>query len=448
MMEPMENMMSVNDKGCKWVRSCTPSGARDAGGCLVSGPSTPSYDRRPHPGPGCQIPGGDKMQCSGPCSQIPEGDTDPSSGSWPQIPGGDKMQCSGPCSQIPGGDTDPSSGSWPRVWTQINYIAPRSGARNTSKHLFPTIGNFLGRVSNHWKLFVSFFQPLETFVGGFPTIGNFSFHFSNHWKTIVLAVFVSAVAVHAAPLPGFRYCGQVVDEDGKPYNGDAAAVIVMTVDGQEVHRCDLLLEPVNGCNYELEAPQYTGRDAYRNFAVKRGAIPMFYLREANGTKILNAGGDIPPVGDPGDVVRVDFWTGTDADGDGLSDAFEQEMLDTCGGQFASIAEIDPNADADGDGFSNLQEFIAGTDATWSSDFFCADNAVIVSGKWMRLEFETTQGRRYRVSGSQALGQWSPAAASISPGGISTEKGFVGTGYAMTLYAPMTNGMCFFKLTVE
>ena len=313
------------------------------------------------------------------------------------------------------------SGSWPREWTQINYIAPRRGARNssplTAKNLFPIIGNFVGQ-------------------------------FSNHWKTIVLAVFVSAVAVQATPLPGFRYCGQVVNEVGKPYGGEAGSVIVMTVDGREIHRAKLLLEPVNGCNYELEAPLYTGRDAYRNFAVKRGCEPMFYLVDDNETKKLNAGGDIPPVGAPGDVVRVDFWTGTDADGDGLSDVFEEEMLDTSGGQFASIAEIDPNDDADGDGFSNLQEFIAGTDATWSSDFFCADNAVIVSGKWMRLEFETTQGRRYRVSGSQELGQWSPAAASISPGGISTEKGFVGTGYAMTLFAPMTNGMCFFKLTVE
>jgi len=44
----------------------------------------------------------------------------------------------------------------------------------------------------------------------------------------------------------------------------------------------------------------------------------------------------------------------DDDGDGLPDAWEQTF-------FGGIANADPNADADGDGSSNGQEYVAGTD---------------------------------------------------------------------------------------
>ena len=317
-----------------------------------------------------------------------------------------------------------------------------------TKNVFPTIGNFLSGFSNDWKLFICFFQPLETFCRFFPMIGNFSSVFSNHWKSAVFAFGITAITIQAAPLPGFRYCGQVVDEDGKPYAGDAGAVIVMNVDDQEIHRCKLLLKPVKGCNYELEAPLFSGRDAYRKFAVQKGAVPNFYLLDGNQAKVLHAVDGIPPVGAPGAVARVDFWTGDDSDHDGLSDVFEQRIKDCCGGMFADISEIDPEADADGDGFSNREEFIAGTDATWNRDFFHADEAAIVNGSWMRLTFDTMPGKMYHVWSAEVPGSWSLADVARFPDGAISSDGVVGVGSDMSLYVPMTNGASFFKITVE
>ncbi|GAA5481477.1 hypothetical protein [Haloferula sargassicola] len=57
----------------------------------------------------------------------------------------------------------------------------------------------------------------------------------------------------------------------------------------------------------------------------------------------------------------------DSDGDGLDDAFEQVIIDfDSGDAYAALADVLPGDDFDGDGSTNLQEFLAGSDPT---DFY-------------------------------------------------------------------------------
>lgn len=49
----------------------------------------------------------------------------------------------------------------------------------------------------------------------------------------------------------------------------------------------------------------------------------------------------------------------DTDADGLPDAWEQAILDFLGDETLTIADIDPQGDVDGDGISNLDEYLAG-----------------------------------------------------------------------------------------
>ena len=101
-----------------------------------------------------------------------------------------------------------------------------------------------------------------------------------------------------------------------------------------------------------------------------GATP-YLLRKAAGTD--NA------VTSPGD-----------SDGDGLPDAWEIQY-------FGSINDprATPNADPDGDGFTNLQEYLAGTDPKDPNSSLKFDS-VTMAGSQTLLRFTAVASRTYTV----------------------------------------------------
>ena len=85
----------------------------------------------------------------------------------------------------------------------------------------------------------------------------------------------------------------------------------------------------------------------------------------------------------------------DADADGMPDVWELTHL-------GSISAL-PGADADGDGTTNLMEYLAGTDPANAESVFRP--TAQMEGNDLALSVQTIAGRRYRVWGSTDLKTW-------------------------------------------
>lgn len=133
-------------------------------------------------------------------------------------------------------------------------------------------------------------------------------------------------------------------------------------------------------------------------------------------------------GDTSEYAAAVTVTSTDSDGDGLPDVYEA----TTPGLNAAIT-ADATLDNDGDGFSNLREFIAGTDPNDSgSRLVCAG---IKSGGIYQVKFATMPGRIYRLERSADLAAaWEMLAVNIE-----------GTGGTVTVAVPVSANHGFFRV---
>src|SRR4029434_45759 len=132
-------------------------------------------------------------------------------------------------------------------------------------------------------------------------------------------------------------------------------------------------------NYRLEVPMDSGTapDLYQPTALR----PFFQyrLKVVIGQTVylpIEMGGHFAQSGQPSQKTRIDLTLGVDSDGDGLPDAWEQALIAIYGGTLDSVW---PQDDADGDGISNLDEYLAGTYAFDPSDGFRLTLTGVVAG---------------------------------------------------------------------
>jgi hypothetical protein len=192
----------------------------------------------------------------------------------------------------------------------------------------------------------------------------------------------------------------VRDELGNPLN-EGASIILESASGVKVFGVvSGLLEP--GVNYRLGVPLDAGLtgDAYRPTALNPRA--PFKIRVKIGARTylpIEMSRNFSQLGEPGKRTLLNLTLGEDSNGDGLPDAWQRRIN-------ADLSKVTPDGDADKDGMSNLDEYLAGTYAYDPESGFLltilrSENDVPV------LEFTAINGRTYTLQGSPDLQDWKP-----------------------------------------
>lgn len=142
-----------------------------------------------------------------------------------------------------------------------------------------------------------------------------------------------------------------------------------TLNGPVVSRYRMGDNPAYGNAYSLELPLEAFLPLADTNASRVGALIYLNVRDESGVRDTRT----ISIAQRGQLVRLDF-TELDTDGDGIPDRWESQY-------FGSATGGNPNADPDGDGRNNLQEFVAGTnplvaDGRHPADRAPADNLLI------------------------------------------------------------------------
>ncbi len=120
--------------------------------------------------------------------------------------------------------------------------------------------------------------------------------------------------------------------------------------------------PAYGNSYSLELPLEAFLPLADANASRVGALIYLDVRDESGVRDTRT----ISIAQRGQLVRLDF-TELDTDGDGIPDRWESQY-------FGNATGGNPNADPDGDGRNNLQEFVAGTNPLVADGRHPADSA--------------------------------------------------------------------------
>lgn len=135
-----------------------------------------------------------------------------------------------------------------------------------------------------------------------------------------------------------------------------------TATGPVVSSYRMGANPAYGNSYSLEIPLEALLPLADTNSSRVGALIYLNVRDESGVRDSRT----ISIAQRGQLVRLDF-TELDSDGDGIPDRWESQY-------FGNATSADPNADPDGDGRNNLQEFVAGTNPLVADGRHPADRA--------------------------------------------------------------------------
>src|SRR4051812_20831479 len=263
---------------------------------------------------------------------------------------------------------------------------------------------------------------------------------------------VSQLAQGAPPAPSFTIYGKVRDDHGNPVGTSIGTVILSRPTGEELLRTPSDATLGVGINYTLHVAMDAGTTTtlYKPTAMFTGQ-PFAIHVAINGVTYspIEMATANWVAGLPGGMVRIDLTLGNSSGNDGLPDAWKQDVINSdTTGRLRTLADVRPNDDLDGDGFTNLQEMIAGTNPLDRSDSPSLSIVSVANGI-AHLQFLAIRGRTYTITSSTDLATWTPQPFSTDPSGANPVSARIEPdGQLLDVFVPAGSSVAFFKLYVE
>jgi len=267
--------------------------------------------------------------------------------------------------------------------------------------------------------------------------------------------FTSLMALAYPPSPGFTVFGTLRDEYGWAVTGsDARIRFKNAATGALIAESPVGTAASLIDNYQVRLPMDNRRSGapYRTDAVTSATAFTIEV-------VINSVTYFPvPVVAPlstqtqaAEFLRLDLTLGEDSDADGLSDLWERWQLESAGLDPARLDLLTRTGDPDGDGMTNLAEFISGTFAFLPFDSLSLEIVEVFPDYWSRLEFLAVVDKTYVLERSADLLAWEPA-----PFGLSDTRTDLRTDWKapdtirQTIQTPSggVGGKWFFRLSVH